>query len=234
MHVRAVSFDCFETLLHTNWDPVAFGVQWLAARLECVNLFQAKQELERLLADSRAEYVRLHRFGDSEALDAFWISLYTRWAATLGLSAEEASLRSELWENLYGATARCFHAYEDVEPCLRALRDRGIRLIVLSNWDYTLEQTLTARGLRKWFEAVFASLLEGVEKPDPRLFRLAEERLGLQPHEMLHVGDHPIDDYEGALRAGWHALLLDRHCARPTDHQVVSSLLEVPQRLLDL
>jgi len=105
---------------------------------------------------------------------------------------------------------------------------------VVNNWDYSLERTLERRGLRALFDCVLASLEVGVEKPDAGIFRAAERRLGLAPEELLHVGDHPVDDYEGALRAGWHALLLDRNTPRPTEHSVVSSLLDVPDRVLEL
>ncbi|MCX7800585.1 MAG: HAD-IA family hydrolase [Fimbriimonadales bacterium] len=234
MPIRAVSFDCFQTLVHTNWDPVEFGLVWLLARVPDANPIDAREDFQRLLAASRSEYVRLHQQGSTEALDAFWIRLYSDWAAGYGWRGDASDLREQLSESLYGPGARCFRVYEDVLPCLEDLRRQGFRLIVLSNWDYTLEQVLEARGLRPWFDEVFASLLVGAEKPDRHLFRMAEERLGIAADQMLHVGDHPVDDYEGALRAGWHALLLDRGCARPTDHSVVSSLLEVPERLVEL
>ncbi|MEJ5170299.1 MAG: HAD-IA family hydrolase, partial [Fimbriimonadales bacterium] len=87
------------------------------------------------------------------------------------------------------------------------------------------------RGLRGYFDCVLASLEVGVEKPDPGIFRAAERLLGLAPDQIVHIGDHPIDDYEGALRAGWHALLLDRSNGRPTEFSVVSSLLNIPDRI---
>ena len=53
--------------------------------------------------------------------------------------------------------------------------------------------------------------IEGVEKPDPRIYKLALERAGnIAPEEVLHIGDSMRKDYVPAMSIGMHALLLDR------------------------
>lgn len=53
--------------------------------------------------------------------------------------------------------------------------------------------------------------LEGVEKPDPRIYEIALERAGnIAPEETLHIGDSMRKDYLPAKSIGMHALLLDR------------------------
>jgi putative hydrolase of the HAD superfamily len=49
---------------------------------------------------------------------------------------------------------------------------------------------------------VFLSSEVGAEKPDPRLFSAALERVGRAPAETLHVGDDPVRDIYGAARLG--------------------------------
>jgi putative hydrolase of the HAD superfamily len=100
--------------------------------------------------------------------------------------------------------------WPDVVPALDALRARGIRLGVVSNWDSRLPDLLRALGLGHRFEVLAVSSLEGVEKPDPRLFRVALQRLGVPPGDAVHVGDRPDVDGEGAVRAGVDAALVDR------------------------
>ena len=51
---------------------------------------------------------------------------------------------------------------------------------------------------------------EGIEKPDPAIFRLALERSGIDPGEAVYVGDHPRIDVEGARAVGMDAVLIDR------------------------
>lgn len=63
---------------------------------------------------------------------------------------------------------------------------------------------------REWDFGVFSGL-EGVEKPNPRIYEIALERAGnINPQEALHIGDSMRKDYEPAKSIGMHALLLDR------------------------
>jgi HAD superfamily hydrolase (TIGR01509 family) len=80
------------------------------------------------------------------------------------------------------------------------LRARGLALCVVSNWDVGLEEQLVRLGLRL---PVVTSAEAGASKPDPAIFRLALERLGVEPGRALHVGDSPEDE-EGARAAGMH------------------------------
>jgi HAD superfamily hydrolase (TIGR01509 family) len=64
-------------------------------------------------------------------------------------------------------------------------------------------------GLARFFDVVLDSHLEGVEKPDPRLFALALERSGGRAETTLHVGDFYWIDVRGARNASVHAVLLD-------------------------
>ena len=50
---------------------------------------------------------------------------------------------------------------------------------------------------------------EGVHKPDPRLFEITAERLGVKPQECIYVGDHPVNDIQGALSAGMGAIRMN-------------------------
>ena len=83
----------------------------------------------------------------------------------------------------------------------------GVRMAIVSNWDNSLHRTLRMFGLTEYFEHVVASLEEGVEKPEARIFQIALERAGVEPGDALHVGDNPIDDWQGAKNVGMRALL---------------------------
>ena len=100
--------------------------------------------------------------------------------------------------------------FDDVLPTLDALDALGIRLGVISNWDYSLHRVLRAREVHHRFEFVIASLEEGVEKPHPALFELTLGKFGVLPEEALHVGDDPVDDFRGAHDVGMRSYLIDR------------------------
>lgn len=68
---------------------------------------------------------------------------------------------------------------------------------------------MTVQG-SEWDFGVFSGL-EGVEKPDPRIYEIAIERAGnIAPEEALHIGDSLRKDYIPAKSVGMHGLLLDR------------------------
>ena len=103
-----------------------------------------------------------------------------------------------------------WRVFPDVLPALRALREEGFRLAVVSNWDSRLPGLLEDLRLAERFDTIVVSHLEGVEKPDPELFRRALRNLGAPPEKALHVGDLPGVDLDGARAAGIDAVLLDR------------------------
>jgi 2-haloalkanoic acid dehalogenase type II len=106
-----------------------------------------------------------------------------------------------------------FEAYPDAAPALRDLRARGLRAVVASNWDCSLDEVLRRAGLRDLVDGVVASAKVGAAKPDPRLFEAALELAGCTPADAVHVGDSPDKDVAGAEAAGVRAVLIDRDAA---------------------
>jgi putative hydrolase of the HAD superfamily len=119
-----------------------------------------------------------------------------------------------------------FDAYPDTIPALEELRDRGQRLIAVSNWDCSLPTVLERCGLGELLDGAVSSAVAGARKPDPAIFEPALELAGCGPDEALHVGDTP-EDIEGARAAGIRALLIDR-AGNGGD---ITSLSEIGQHL---
>lgn len=90
-----------------------------------------------------------------------------------------------------------FEPLPGVVDTIARLRALGLALAVVSNWDETLPERLEAFDV----DVVVSSAEAGASKPDPAVFRLALERLGVRPERALHVGDSPADQ-EGARAAG--------------------------------
>jgi len=97
------------------------------------------------------------------------------------------------------------HAHE----VLDALKTRGKKLVVVSNWDGLLPRVLEVVGLADYFDEVVVSALVGAAKPDVRIFTEALARAGARPEETLHVGDSPEADARGAEAVGITSLLVD-------------------------
>lgn len=103
-----------------------------------------------------------------------------------------------------------FRAYPDAAPALRALRERGVRLVVASNWDCSLPGVLARTGLAPLLDGAVSSASVGAAKPDAALFEAALGVAGCGPARALHVGDSPERDVEGARAAGIEAVLIVR------------------------
>jgi HAD superfamily hydrolase (TIGR01509 family) len=84
---------------------------------------------------------------------------------------------------------------------IEGLRARGLEIAVVSNWDIGLAELLERIGVASLFTAVATTAEAGAPKPDPAVFRLALERIGVEPGRALHVGDEP-EDRQGAAAAG--------------------------------
>lgn len=120
---------------------------------------------------------------------------------------------------------------------LGALRAAGVRLVVVSNSDGTIERKLARAGILGLFDGVVDSAVVGVEKPDPAIFQHALAHGGAAPERTLHVGDLHAIDVVGARRAGLHAALLDPHddwshadCARYTDVPALARAIRAARR----
>ena len=100
--------------------------------------------------------------------------------------------------------------YPDTGPTLRALRERGVKVAIVSNVPRDLSDVFAAHGLASYVDAFVHSFQVGAEKPDPRIFLAACERIGTAPSVTLMVGDHAIAD-GGATAAGLRFLLLPPH-----------------------
>lgn len=216
MSLRVITFDCANTLVETSWDYADHAMDCLD-RLGVATDPEWPIVYRRLLMRSWPEYREMNQTRPNEA-DAWWLEFTQIFLEHAGLSRDLAPSLMEASEDLlYRKDKVDFRVYDDIVETLTALRERGFRLGVISNWDYSLGKVLESRGLSEHFDVVTASLVLGVEKPDPLIFQHTLERLGAAPAEALHIGDNPLDDFHGARSAGLRALLVDRSQPRSTD-----------------
>jgi putative hydrolase of the HAD superfamily len=215
--VTAILLDALGTLLRL--DPPAARLREALRRL---GFEVGAHAAERAFAAEIAYYLEHHTEGrDGSSL----AGLRNRCAAVLhdALRLPELSLpaaREAMLESIR------FEAYPDAPPALRALRARGLRIVVASNWDYSLREVLAGAGLAPLVDAVVTSAEAGARKPDPALFAAALRAAGSDPDGALHAGDSLANDVEGARAAGIRAVLVDRagDSGAPPDVQTVAGL----------
>ncbi len=190
--IRAVVFDLYDTLIYRDESVTARDRARIAVVLG--------------LSPARlASFSRRHR--DERMLGAIPTieNLYELAAKGAGLKpspqmvAEAARLeRASLRESV--------GVYAGTIPVLRGLRTLGFSLGLLSNSSDTAALPLATLGLEPFFDAVVLSHLEGVLKPDPRIYQLACERLGVRPAECAYVADGGFGELDAAHAVGMLAV----------------------------
>jgi putative hydrolase of the HAD superfamily len=138
----------------------------------------------------------------------FWRSLYGAMLAHWGIDDSSGAI----FDVLYGrfTSYESYRLFPDVIPTLTACRAAGLTLGVVSNFEEWLEGLLIEMEVAPFFAFMVISGKEGVEKPDPAIFRLALERSGVAPEEAVFVGDHPRLDVQAASELGMTGVLIDR------------------------
>lgn len=180
-----------------------------------------------------AELARAHYAGMA-ALDAHpergWSAYREAVAAACGVPADELAATQEAW-----AANPCewTSPTEDVVEQLRALAEHGVALAVVSNAAGRVEQQLLEAGICQVGQgpgvpvaAVIDSHVVGVEKPDPRIFQLGLEAVGVPADRAIMVGDFVYADVRGAEAAGIRAFHLDPHgdCRAPHEGPDIGGL----------
>lgn len=217
----AILFDVGDTLLGfpvPSWDEV-----------DRASIRALRAALDRPLADGRrldgplpSEQALLEAFRD--AVRAFEAQALPRLWEMPARDVLRSTLRRcdiDVSETALNALERAWAAprlairrvYPEVPEVLEALRAAGVRLGLISNiWlsGPIVREHLDMLGLLRPFEAVVLSSEVGLIKPHPVLFRVALERMGVEPGQAWYVGDNPHADVAGAKGVGLGAVLVRR------------------------
>ncbi len=154
----------------------------------------------------RAALVDLKRHPELDYDEEIWIRFTQRIIEGMGGTGDTYAAAAEMegaWVH-----AHHFELYEDALPTLAALRDRGLKLGLLSNSARDLDEFVGHHGLN--VDAVLTSRAHGKTKPHETIFRRMLELLDVAAGEAVMVGDTIEDDVDGATAVGMHAVLVDR------------------------
>ncbi len=228
---QVVSFDCAQTLVAVDWVPERVACDSAEAAGLLIDRQVAEEVYRRLLSSRWSQFHQVNRQRSESACDSFWAELTEDWLDRIGLDKVAAtSVLKEAEQIIYGPDSKVFALYDDVLPCLDALDSAGLKLAVVSNWDNSLHRVLREQGIADRFAQVLASMEEGWEKPDARLFETLYDGLAVPAGQVVHIGDNPVDDVQGALATGASAFLLDRSRQHSSD-RVLASLADLPEAL---
>lgn len=226
-----VLFDAGETLLRPEPSFPELIVRLLEARgLEVSHdtdwINKALSSVFRAMDDLVVN--REHFSTSTERSRAFWTEIYTRLLAELGVVDPDAGHANYLYDEF--SKPEHYALFPDALPALRELAAIGYTLGIVSNFEAWLLTLLERLGIMSLMSVVVVSGVEGIEKPDPKIFRLALERIDVKPERAVYVGDNPRIDVEAALSLGMGAVLVDRRGVHNGfgSAPVVRSLEQVP------
>lgn len=218
---RVLSFDLDDTLWPVG-PVIAAAEQELWAWL--------RDRYPAAVRDHSIETMRALRAGVAERFPqrAHDLTFLRRQALAQQFSAAgyDESLADQAFEVFFTARNRV-DFYPDVHPALARLRAR-YRLFAVSNGNADLARC----GLADVFDGHVTARAAGAAKPDARIYARLVELAGVRAGEVLHVGDDPLADVEGARNAGMQAVWLNRDARDWPAHldpppRIVSTLAEL-------
>jgi len=195
MRYKAVVFDLFGTLVDY---------------LEVDEYWQALEEIAETLSLPPDDFLAQWRQTFPRRMTGEFPDLaenYRVVCKTLGARADEEGIREAVKKRI-DFTRITLKAREDAASTLEKLKEQGFKLALIS--DCSIEVPML------WKETPFAELIDipvfsctaGMKKPDPRIYHLACQRLGVEPGDCLYVGDGSSDELAGAARVGMHPVLI--------------------------
>jgi putative hydrolase of the HAD superfamily len=224
--IQTVFLDAGGVLVNPNWVRVSTALALHGVDVPADRLAAAEPRAKRRLDTGDT----IQATNDAQRGWTYFNLVLTEAGIPLS-DATDAGLR-EL--HAYHQQFNLWETVPDVvRPTLAALRARGLRLVVVSNANGTLHRMFARLDLASAVDALFDSCDEGIEKPDPRFFQLALDRVGATAATTIHVGDLFHVDVVGARAAGIRPVLLDvadlYHDADCTRVRSLSALVEVLQ-----
>ena len=203
--IRAVLFDLDDTLVDHQFASRA-AIAGVRDRFPALQ----QHELDDLVAENQRILDSMHHevaLGQRDVADAR-IERYRRLFAYAGQPDARAAAAAELHRRVYQASRRCVEGALELVTHLHT----RLRIGVVSN-NTVAEQTekLATFGFTPFVHCLVTSEEVGVAKPDPRIFRVALERLECDPYEAVMIGDAWVQDIVGATGVGIRSLWFNRN-----------------------
>ena len=205
--IRGVLFDIGGTL-HVNDSPPGREV-WFTRRVidrladYGFSLSVTPEELAESMKVNAEEYKHSSGLDLKEQPPAkIWSQWYLRG---LGLTEEDLQPMAEELSFLYDYERVRIMRRPNLQKTMVELKDMGLQLGIISNIisRSVVPHFLAEYGVDQYMDCIITSSETGIRKPDPGIFRVAEQALGLKPEELAYVGDTISRDIIGSKRSGF-------------------------------
>lgn len=230
--IQAITFDVGSTFIypHPSVDQVFYRIETdLGHHIPL-------KTIQRHMDDVDAFYERAYqKNGDfwctPEGSSQIWIDMYAYLSHLVGLDDDAQHIGRTLYHTY--CEPAFWKPYDDVLDTLRVLARQHYRLGIISNWGSELAGILDGLHLSSYFDVLCISADVGMRKPHSDIFSFATHKLGIEPRHIIHVGDLPDVDGDGAHALGMYPIIIDRHNRYTTcSYQTVSSLCDIPDYIM--
>ena len=227
--IRLVTFDLYQTLCYAvpdRCERLAAACQELGFVCQPDDFVRPDVEAEELYTVENGR-LPLHLRSPHEQAAFYRRAMQLRLRGAGLPHDDETAERLRAGMELRRAVE--WRLFDDVHTTFAALRERRLRIGVISNTPVDATILCTELGVCERVDFVVSSCLVGCEKPCRRIFQAALDAAGVTAASAVHVGDQPRSDALGAVGAGLHTLLLDRPglLGHETEYRRIGSLEEV-------
>lgn len=203
--VKALSFDAAGTLIELT-EPVGESYHRVANQYGIVSCPEALASAFKVVWGRTPSAFSVNAPIRDTDEKSWWRRLVREVFAESGATSISDEIFDMFFEALYDhfESPGTWNAVSGAEEALAKITSR-YPSIVLSNFDARLRRILTDLNLIDYFDTIILSCELGASKPDPRVFAAAQSHFNTPPENILHVGDDPICDWEGARKAGFRS-----------------------------
>jgi putative hydrolase of the HAD superfamily len=203
--LKALLFDFGGTLAFLDFELLAREFSREGRKLDALALehaeYAGRAALDRHLMDG----------ANRQATNASYEQFFRGWMAAAGIPQEEFQECAAKFSAIHREATLWRIVRPGTFEALDAFKSAGYKLAIVSNAEGQVEADARRFGLADYFDVIIDSHVVGVAKPDPRIFQIALERLGVAPGEARFAGDIYSIDVVGAHAAGIEARLIDQH-----------------------
>ena len=204
-NIETIFFDVGATLRYVVEDPEFAS----AAEQQMMELVRTTEPHDVFFEKLEANWKAFRKRAKTELLDMSEMELWMQYLLPdypPEIIAPNAARLTRLWRDHDGRRV----AHKGVEETLHELQRRGYKLGIIANTitETEIPDWMCEAGVAQCFTAVLLSSKVRLRKPDPAIYLLGARCIGSKPENCAYVGDNPVRDVEGAVKAGYGAMIL--------------------------
>ncbi len=183
---RAVIFDMYETLITHYQSPLYFGKQMAEDAGIPEDIFQSLW----------------HSTEDERSVGKLTFELVLERILRVNHCYSEALLK-RIVDKRIATKEECFrHLHSEIIPMLSALKEKGYLIGLISNCFSEEAEVIRRSELFSYFDAIFLSYEQGIQKPDEEIFKRCMDGLSVKAEECIYVGDGGSNELETSRKLG--------------------------------